>query len=220
MSAQPHSALPPSMPRSAAVSGVLFALLYGAALLMVRLAVPGAITERGVWLARDASTLALALHLLAYAGIAFLWFMGVVRTHIGAREDRFLSTVYTGSGFLFLAMTFAAAAATAALLGAYAELGESIYGSGIYAFGSRVAFEFANVYAVRMAGVFMISLSTLGLRSGTIPRALAFASFAIAAVLLLSIAQTRWVALLFPLWVLGFSLYLLRHRPPAAAAAA
>jgi hypothetical protein len=67
VSAQPTGALPPSMSRSAAVSGVLFALLHGAALVLVRLSVPGATTERRDWLARDASTLAPTLHLLAYA---------------------------------------------------------------------------------------------------------------------------------------------------------
>ena len=111
---------PPSLsavPRAAAVAGVAFALLFGAALLMVRLSIPGSIVERGGWLADPAGNLRLATHLLAWGGIAFLWFIGVVRTHIGAREDRFLASVYFGSGVLFLAMCFVAAAGTQALLG-------------------------------------------------------------------------------------------------------
>ena len=110
---------PPSLsavPRAAAVAGVAFALLFGAALLMVRLSIPGSIVERGGWLADPAGNLRLATHLLAWGGIAFLWFIGVVRTHIGAREDRFLASVYFGSGVLFLAMCFVAAAGTQALL--------------------------------------------------------------------------------------------------------
>ena len=105
---------PPSLaavPRAAAVAGVVFALLFGAALLMVRMSIPGSIAERGGWLADPAGTLRLATHLLAWGGIAFLWFIGVVRTHIGAREDRFLASVYFGSGVLFLAMCFVAARA-------------------------------------------------------------------------------------------------------------
>ena len=77
---------PPSLaalPRAAAVTGVAFALLSGAALLMVRLSIPGSIVERGGWLADPAGNLRLATHLLAWGGIAFLWFIGVVRTHIG-----------------------------------------------------------------------------------------------------------------------------------------
>jgi hypothetical protein len=93
VSAQPTGALPPSMSRSAAVSGVLFALLHGAALVLVRLSVPGATTERRDWLARDASTLAPTLHLLAYAGIAFLW----TATAAKGPLDRGLHRVYNAA---------------------------------------------------------------------------------------------------------------------------
>jgi hypothetical protein len=42
----------------------------------------------------------------AVAGIAFLWFIGVIRDHLGDREDRFFATVFLGSGLLFVAMLF------------------------------------------------------------------------------------------------------------------
>ena len=113
MSEAPPS--PPVVPRAAAVAGVAFALLFGTALLLVRMSIPGSIVERGRWLADPAGSLRLATHLLAWGGIAFLWFIGAVRTHIGAREDRFLASVYFGSGVLFLGMSFAAGAATQAL---------------------------------------------------------------------------------------------------------
>lgn len=32
------------------------------------------------------------------AGIAFLWFIGVIRDRSGAHEDRFFATVFLGSG--------------------------------------------------------------------------------------------------------------------------
>jgi hypothetical protein len=203
----------PPMPRSAAASGVVFALMFGAALVLVRLAVPDNIVQRGPWLSREAGSLQLAMHLLAYGGIAFLWFIGVVRTHLGTREDQFFATVALGSGLLFLAMTFTAAALTYALLGAHAQAGESLADSGVYAFGSRIVFELVNGYALRMAGVFMISLATLCLRTRAMPRAFAWATYALAAVLLLGLPQTLWASLVFPLWVLGFSVYLLLHRP-------
>ena len=128
---------PPSLaavPRAAAVAGVVFALLFGAALLMVRMSIPGSIAERGGWLADPAGTLRLATHLLAWGGIAFLWFIGVVRTHIGAREHRFLASVYFGSGVLFLGMCFVAAAGTQALLAAHAQYGERFFDSGTFSF--------------------------------------------------------------------------------------
>ena len=38
------------------------------------------------------------MHVVSYVGIAFLWFMGGVRTRVGTREDCFLSPVFVGSG--------------------------------------------------------------------------------------------------------------------------
>ena len=45
-----------------------------------------------------------------FAGIAFLWFIGVLRNRVGALEDQFFSTVFLGSGLLFVASLFASAA--------------------------------------------------------------------------------------------------------------
>jgi hypothetical protein len=213
-----EAALPlAAVPRAAAVAGVAFALLFGAALLLVRLSIPGSIVERGGWLADPAGNLRLATDLLAWGGIAFLWFIGVVRTHIGAREDRFLASVYFGSGVLFLGMSFMAGATTQALLAALAQYGERFFDSGTFAFGGRLAYELTNTYALRMAGVFMFSLATLCHRTGAMPRLFVWATWALAALLVLGLTQTLWAALLFPLWALGFSLYLLLRPRPAQA---
>ena len=212
-------AAPPlaAVPRAAAVAGVAFALLFGAALLLVRLSIPGSIVERGGWLADPAGNLRLATDLLAWGGIAFLWFIGVVRTHIGVREDRFLASVYFGSGVLFLGMSFMAGAATQALLAAHAQYGERFFDSGTFAFGGRLAYEMTNTYSLRMAGVFMFSLATLCHRTGAMPRVFVWATWTLAALLVLGLTQTLWAALLFPAWVLGFSLYLLLRPGPAQA---
>ncbi len=207
LSEAPPSA--PAVPRAAAVAGVAFALLFGAALLLVRLSIPGSIVERGGWLADPAGTLRLATHLLAWGGIAFLWFIGAVRTRIGAREDRFLASVYFGSGVLFLGLSFMAGAAAQALLEAHAQYGERFFDSGTFAFGGRLIYELTNTYALRMAGVFMFSLATLCYRTGALPRPFVWITWGLAALLALGLTQTLWAALLFPLWVLGLSLYLL-----------
>ena len=63
----------------------------------------------------DARTVTLALNLIPYAGIAFLWFIGVIRDLLSDREDRLFATVFLGSGLLFLALTFIGAALAAGL---------------------------------------------------------------------------------------------------------
>lgn len=212
----PATAAP--MPRTAAWAGVLFALLYGGAVLLLRLALPDAIDRPGAWAARDPRALTLALQLLSFAAIAFLWFVGVVRTYLGAAEDRFLATVFLGSSLLFLAASLGAGAATGALLGAAAELRGQPLAGALHAYGGRLAYALQNEYALRMAGVCMFSLATLGRRSGTLPPLMVWGTYLVATALVLGLSQLLWLALVFPLWVLAVSVYLLRRLPRAPAA--
>jgi len=154
------------------------------------------------------------MDLPAWGGIAFLWFIGAVRTHIGAREDGFLASVYFGSGVLFLGMTFAAGTATQAMLAALEQYGASFFDSGTFGLGGRLTYELTYTYALRMAGVFMFSLATLCLRTGAMPRRFVWITWALGALLVLGLTQTLWAALLFPLWVLGLRLYLLLAPRP------
>ena len=196
-------------PRSAALAGVVFALLYGTPLVLIRLSFPSGAADRSAWVASRIDNLSIAIHLVAYSGIAFLWFMGVVRTRIGSREDRFLSTVFTGSGYLFLAMTFVAGAVTSGVMANYQQAAGNIANDGSFTLGSRVGYELVNTYSVRMAGVFMFSLGTLCLRTGAMPRGFVWLTYVLAAAMVLSISSTLWATMAFPLWVLVFSTYLL-----------
>jgi hypothetical protein len=145
------------------LAGIVFALLYGAALVLLRLSFPDGITQRTAWLGDRAASVSIAAHLVAYCGIAFLWFIGVLRSRIGAREDRFLSTVFVGSGYLFLAVTFVAGALASALLNLHAQSAGSAPADPAFALGTRTAYELVNLYSVRLAAVFMLSFATLGL---------------------------------------------------------
>ncbi len=89
-------------PRAAAIAGILFSVLMISVLLLLRLSVRADPLEAGAWLRTGSSTVALALNLVPFAGIAFLWFIGVLRDRLGEFEDRFFATVFLGSGLLFL----------------------------------------------------------------------------------------------------------------------
>jgi hypothetical protein len=149
------------------------------------------------------------LGLAPFAGIAFLWFIGVVRDRIGSLEDLFFSSVFFGSGLLYLAMMFASAALAGSLLSTYAIIPAQLVDSGIYTFGRAIMWRIANVYAIRMAGVFMISLGTIWVRTHTMPRWLVFLTYGLALVRLVSISYSLWVTLIFPGWVLIISVYIL-----------
>jgi len=81
-------------------------------------------------------------------------------------------------------------------------------------------YEIMNIYAIKMAGVFMVVTSTLALRTGFLARWIAFLGFAVALLLLLSSRYIEGVLMAFPLWVLLISLYILidnlRQPSPAA----
>lgn len=208
-------------PRAAAVAGILFSLLLIASLLLIRLSVPEDPHDAGQWLASGWRKVSLALNLLPFAGIAFLWFIGVVRDRLGQHEDRFFATVFLGSGLLFLAMLFASAAVAGGLMRMYGATPALLIESGMYTFGRTVTYEIMNVYTMKMAGVFMITTCTLSLRTGIIPRWMAFLGLVLALLLLLSLGFFYWAPLVFPLWILLISAHiLLTNLKPAQSAKA
>ena len=131
-------------------------------------------------MARKRDAVVLALNLLPFAGIAFLWFIGVVRDRIGEGEDRFFATVFLGSGLLFIAMLFAAGA----IAGGLVLTAEDRPAAGVWSFGRRVSFTLLTVYAMRMAAVFAISTTTIATRLGLAPRWLTVLGLATGVVLL------------------------------------
>lgn len=205
-------------PRAAALAGILFAVLFLSSVVLIRLSIPADPADAGAWLKDRAGIVSLALSLLPFAGIAFLWFMGVVRDRIGHLEDQFFSTVFFGSGLLFLAMTFASAALAGGALATYAVEPSRLIDSGVYTFVREATYRINNVFAVKMAGVFMISLGTIWVRTRVMPRWLALLTYVLALGLLLSIGSSLWVTLIFPAWVCAVSVYILVLNPRSPSA--
>jgi hypothetical protein len=76
-----------------------------------------------------------------------------------------------------------------------------------------------GLFGARMAAVFTISVSSIGMRTKMVPKWLALVGYATGALLLLSPPLSNWTQLLFPTWVLLFSVYILiasRHTPKGA----
>ncbi|MFJ3720740.1 hypothetical protein [Streptomyces sp. NPDC090057] len=200
-------------PRAAGLAGVVFAVLLAAAIVLVRLAMPEgaeAATARATTPGkRDA--VQWALDLVPFAGIFFLWFLGAVRAHVGEVEDRFLATVLLGSGLVFTATMFGGAAAAAAVL----QIGRSSTGAtgqAAWDFGRDLAYSLLTGYAMRMAAVFVSSLSVIGHRLGVLPRWLMVLGVLTALTLLFVSSNVPWAELAFPVWSLVLSLYIIAGR--------
>jgi hypothetical protein len=196
-------------PRAAALAGVLFAVLFAATIILIRTSLPEGAQPGSQWLDTGSGKIRLASEIMPFAGISFLWFIGVVRANLGRYEDKFFSTVTLGSGLLFLAMMFASSAVGAGLAGASHYLGSASAGSGVGVFGQMLLMKLSKTYALKMAAVFMMSLATIWLRTGLMPRWLTFATYLMALTLILGGESSMWLTLAFPLWVLIVSVLLL-----------
>jgi hypothetical protein len=199
-----------STPRAAAVAGIIFSILLVIIFWVFRSAVPADPLDPGTWLADGSGRVALALNLIPFAGIAFLWFIGVLRDRLGPQEDRFFATVFMGSGLLFLATLFVAATIVGALLliAPSAEM-TGTSPAPTFRFGRAVAYILVNVYAIKMAGVFMISTSTVVIYTGIAPRWMAGLGYVLAALVLLGSFYLNWSIMVLPTWVLLISVHIL-----------
>lgn len=205
-SGQREAESPLRTPGAAAVAGIVFAVLLGTAVVLLKISTPA---SPGAWLTQPGrrDTVSAALQLVPFAGIAFLWFVGVVRDRIGAREDRFFATVFLGSGLVFVATVFTAAAVAGALVATAS--GHESDGATTLALGRGTTSALLNVYAMRMAAVFTLSAVTLGRGTGVMARWLQLAGIASAVLLLIGNGISGWVILLFPAWVLAVSISIL-----------
>lgn len=205
-------------PTSAALAGLVFGAILSVALVLLHSAEPAVGAEATAWSAdpakRDAVNLAVSL--VPFAGIAFMWFIAVIRSQLGSSEDRFFETVFLGSGLIFVALLFTASAALKGVLIVGEAGAPASPEMRAYAWGLAAAL--LGTFGSRMVAVFMLSATTMGMRTRTIPRWLGIPAYVIALLLLLTPPLPDFVQFLFPAWVIVLSLFILarRHlaRPP------
>jgi hypothetical protein len=207
---KPASAM--KTPRTAAIAGIIFSFLFTISMLLIWISIPADPIGPATNVMNHIKTISFSLNLLPFAGIAFLWFIAVVRDRLGKLEDRFFATVFLGSGLLFVAMLFNAAAVAGGLIGILGRGPENPIQSGAYALGRAEIQETMHIYAMKMAGVFMITTSTISLQTQFLARGMAVLGYVLALMLLLSVGTIQWIPLVFPLWVFLISLYILNEN--------
>jgi hypothetical protein len=184
-------------PRAAGVAGLVFSLLFVASMLLIRERPPPGSSAKQIadfYLQQDAGRVTLVgLFLVPFAGIAFVWFIAAIRSHLGEREDRFFATVFLGSGLLFAAMLFAASASAGALIAAVKLQGQPPPDANTFLLARALGFAFLFIFAVRAAAIFVLVASTIGLRTGFLPRWLIFAGYAAGLVFLLVVTYVEWL---------------------------
>ena len=124
-------------------------------------------------------------------------------------EDRFFATVMLGNGILLVAMLFAASAAAGALVAGVKFLDQPPPSADSVVLARALGFACLFIFGVRIAAVFMLVASTIGLR-GLLPRWLVGAGYVCGLVFLFSVAYVEPLALLLPAWVAAVSVVILR----------
>lgn len=199
-------------PHASAIAGIIFSLLFTASLLIFWVSTPANPLGPATAVINHLKILSFSLNLLPFAGIGFLWFIAVVRDRLGEREDRFFATVFLGSGLLFIAMVFSAAATAGGIIMVLGSGSKNLIQGGAYVLARAEIHQTMHIYAMKMAAVFMITTSTISLQTRMFPRWMAFLGYALAIMLLLSVGTIEWIPLVFPLWVLLISLYILSEN--------
>jgi hypothetical protein len=207
-------------PRAAAIAGIVFSLLFTVSMTLAWVSIPANPLGPATAVMSHLKILSFSLNLLPFAGIAFLWFIAVVRDRLGEREDRFFATAFIGSGLLFIVMVFNAAATAGGILRVLGSGSEALIQSGTYALGRAEIQQAMHIYAMKMAAVFMTTTSTISLQTRAFPHWMAVLGYLLALLLLVSVGTVEWIPLVFPLWVLLISVHILKenlrgHSEPA-----
>jgi len=203
-------------PWAAGIAGLLFAVMYTAALVLLR---GGAVFAAGDGVVaqlyargEDLPAIIGGLYLAPFAGIMFLWLIAVIRDQIGELEDQFFATVFLGSGILFVGLLFTAAAIATAPSVGFRYLDQPAPTAATVDLLRSLAYTVTFAFENRAAGVFLFATATIGLKSGVFPRWFAFASYLLGLVLIVAVTFLDWAILVLPAWVAIVSVLILRRE--------
>ena len=200
-------------PRAAAIAGIVYAIIIVTVMVLTRRAgnvQPQDITREllETWSAQ----FSLVLTMIPFAGIAFLWFTGVVRDRLREQEGRFFATLFFGSGIIQVLLLFVwgAILGTILTMANMASQGNiDTVSPDIYIFGVLLMNAIIGNFSLRMAGVYMLAIGTLWSRTEVMPRWLTLITYLLALGFLVAAQRIREARFIFPAWVLVVSVYTL-----------
>jgi len=153
------------------------------------------------------------LQVLVVATIAFLWFVGVVRSRLGDAEPKLFGTVFLGGGILVAGVLLAGSAALAAP-SVLVEAGGKIPDPGAASMSRALAVTLLSVFAPRVATLVMFSTAALGRATRALPRWLVWLTYVVGVVEFVNVTIARPTIYVFPAWIALVSVVLLVRRPP------
>ncbi len=201
---------------AAALSGVLFAVLYLGSLLLGREGVagfdedPSQVADR-IAAGEGRDELLTGYVLAPFAAIAFVWFVAVVRRRIPA-DERFVTTVFIGGSTIFVALYLTAMSVVAGPHYVESQQDVSFLEPQTLLSLQAVTYGLLFVVAPRIQVLVILAATATGRRHGVIPGWLVVVSYLIAGIQLINFTLFEPLLFLFPLWVATVGLVLVRHR--------
>lgn len=198
----------PRLMTACAVAGCVFAVLLIVGLALVRTA-PGLGVSDAAYSAfysdgHSDVLVTVGLHIVPFAGIAFLWYAVSLRTLLMAvpgERPQLPAWLQLASGVVVVCMMFVASA----LVGAVALLrvfsADPLPAPEVARALASAGYGVAFVYGVRAAGMFMMTTTALLRHAHLMPRPLVWVSYLLALGLLISTTFHPAILLLFPAWV-------------------
>ena len=197
-------------PRAAAFAGIGYAILMITGMTILASITRVNLEDITIELLESWSKKAsLIILLVPFAGIAFLWFTGVVRDMLGEQEDRFFATLFYGSGIIQVVLLFIWGAIFAAIMATKTMMVIESADARMYLFGFALMNEIIGNYALRMAGIYMTAINSLWSKTGLVPRWLTIVTYILAFGFLLAAERFREARFIFPIWVFVVSVYIL-----------
>ncbi len=198
---------------AAAVAGLVFAVTSTISLILLNVPpdLSGPNSEITAWYsdAANRASLTTGLSLSIVSAVSFLWFVAVIRRRVGDREDRFFATVFLGSGVLLTGVMLTGTAALASLAVTIDLADGRVPDASTLAVMSGFGNTLLLVVLLRIQAVFVVSTSTLALRSSAFSRWLSYLGYGIALVMFFMPILTDPAGLAFPIWVAILSIALL-----------
>lgn len=153
---------------------------------------------------------------MTIGSIAYLWFVGVIRSRLGYREIRLVGTVFFGASVLFTALLMVASSALAApsLL---VEFGGQAPDPGAAALLRAFNAGILAVFAPRVATLVMFSTATLARRAGVWPRWLVVGTYVVGVIEFVNVTLSTPMVYVFPAWIAVVSLVVIVRHPEAQA---
>lgn len=152
------------------------------------------------------------LNLLVASTIAFLWFVGVIRSRLGDDEPKLFGTVFFGASILLAALLFVGAsllAAPAVLVAA----GDTAPAPEVASLTRAAAATVLSVFVPRVATLVMFATAGLGRATGALPRWLVVTTYVVGIASFVNVTIARPSVYVVPAWVALVSIVLLVRRP-------